>query len=141
MGENLVRNQRLVGTLNKLAAEKGISPAQLAIAWVLAKGKNVIPVMGARTRAQLDESLKALQVKLSPEDLATVEDAIPASQVAGTRSAGDVWKTRLHRGRASRKGEKRMRKSEMSGEKFHAKTRSLVVYSASRQRLLSDLPL
>jgi aryl-alcohol dehydrogenase-like predicted oxidoreductase len=85
VGGNLVRNQRLIGTLNKLAAEKGISPAQLAIAWVLAKGENIIPVMGARTRAQLDESLKALHVKLSPEDLTTVEDAIPASQVAGTR--------------------------------------------------------
>jgi aryl-alcohol dehydrogenase-like predicted oxidoreductase len=85
VGENLVRNQRLIGTLNKLAAEKGISPAQLAIAWVLAKGNNIIPVMGARTRAQLNESLNALQVELSPEDLTTVENAIPASQVAGTR--------------------------------------------------------
>jgi hypothetical protein len=53
----------------------------------------------------------------------------------------DAWKTPLHRGRASQKGAKCMRKSEMSGEEFHAKTRSLVVYSASRQRLLSDLPL
>jgi aryl-alcohol dehydrogenase-like predicted oxidoreductase len=85
VGGNLVRNQRLIRTLNKLAAEKGVSPAQLAIAWVLAKGKNIIPVMGARTRAQLDESLKALQVELSLEDLTTVENAIPASQVAGTR--------------------------------------------------------
>jgi aryl-alcohol dehydrogenase-like predicted oxidoreductase len=85
VGRNLVRNQRLIRTLNKLAAEKGVSPAQLAIAWVLAKGKNIIPVMGARTRAQLDESLKALQVELSLEDLTTVENAIPASQVAGTR--------------------------------------------------------
>jgi aryl-alcohol dehydrogenase-like predicted oxidoreductase len=85
VGGNLVRNQRLIRTLNKLAAEKGVSPAQLAIAWVLAKGKNIIPVMGARTRAQLDESLKALQVELSLEDLTTVENAIAASQVAGTR--------------------------------------------------------
>jgi len=87
VGENLVCNQHLIETLNKLAADKGISPAQLAIAWVLAKGKNIIPVMGARTRAQLDESLKALQVELSPEDLTMVENAIPASQVAGTRYA------------------------------------------------------
>ena len=87
VGGNLVRNQRLIRTLNKLAAEKGVSPAQLAIAWVLAKGKNIIPVMGARTRAQLDESLNALQVELSPEDFTMVENAIPASQVAGTRYA------------------------------------------------------
>src|SRR5208282_4092044 len=81
VGENLVSNQSIIGTLNKLAAEKGISPAQLAIAWVLARGENIIPVLGARTRAQLDESLRALNVKLSPEDLTTVESAIPASQV------------------------------------------------------------
>ncbi len=85
VGENLVRNQRLIETLNKLATDKGISPAQLAIAWVLAKGGNIIPVMGARTRAQLDESLKALQVALSPEDFTMIEKSIPASQVAGTR--------------------------------------------------------
>jgi aryl-alcohol dehydrogenase-like predicted oxidoreductase len=84
-GENLARNQRLIAALSKLATEKGISPAQLAIAWVLAKGKSIIPVMGARTCAQLDESLAALQVRLSPEDLAAVEIAIPASEVAGTR--------------------------------------------------------
>jgi len=87
VGENLVSNQRIIGMLNTLAAEKGISPAQLAIAWVLAKGQNIIPVMGARTRAQLDESLNALKVKLSPEDVAALEDAISASQVAGTRYA------------------------------------------------------
>jgi len=86
-GENLVHNQGLIGTLNTMAAKKEISPAQLAIAWVLAKGKNIIPVMGARTRAQLDESLSALKVRLSPEDIATVENAIPPSQVAGTRYA------------------------------------------------------
>ncbi len=85
VGENLLRNQPLIGKLNHLAAEKGITPAQLAIAWVLAKGENIIPVMGARTRSQLDESLKALQISLSPEDIKTIEDAIPVSWVAGTR--------------------------------------------------------
>ena len=85
VGDNLASNQRLIETLNKLAAEKRISPAQLAIAWVLAKEENIIPVLGARTRTQLDESLKALDVKLSPEDLTAIENAIPASQVAGTR--------------------------------------------------------
>jgi aryl-alcohol dehydrogenase-like predicted oxidoreductase len=84
-GENIVRNQDLIGALNETAAGKGITPAQLAIAWVLAKGKNIIPVIGARTRAQLDESLQALQVELSAEDLCAVEDAVPASQIAGTR--------------------------------------------------------
>jgi aryl-alcohol dehydrogenase-like predicted oxidoreductase len=85
VGDNLARNQRVIEVLNKLAAEKRITPAQLAIAWVLAKGGSIIPVMGARTRAQLQESLSALDVKLSGEDLKAVEDAIPLSEVAGTR--------------------------------------------------------
>ncbi len=84
-GENRERNQRLVDALQKLAAEKGVRPAQLAIAWVLAKGKSIVPVIGARTRAQLAESLGALSVSLSPADLARIEEAIPPSAVAGTR--------------------------------------------------------
>ncbi|HEX4960305.1 MAG TPA: aldo/keto reductase [Thermoanaerobaculia bacterium] len=84
-GENRERNQRLIETLQALAAEKGISPTQLAVAWVLAKDQRIVPVVGARTRAQLTESLGALQVELSPEELARIEEAIPASAVAGTR--------------------------------------------------------
>jgi aryl-alcohol dehydrogenase-like predicted oxidoreductase len=84
-GENGERNRRLVEALEALAAEKGISPTQLAIAWVLAKGKSIVPVIGARKRTQLAESLGALQVELSPADLARVEEAVPASAVAGTR--------------------------------------------------------
>jgi aryl-alcohol dehydrogenase-like predicted oxidoreductase len=85
VAENRASNQRLVDALNRLALEQGISPAQLAIAWVLAKGDNFVPVMGARTRRQLEESLAALRVKLSPEDLATIEKVVPASEVAGNR--------------------------------------------------------
>ncbi len=84
-GENRERNQRLVETLQKLAAEKSISPSQLAVAWVLAKGAGIVPVIGARTRAQLAESLAALEVQLSPADLLRIEEALPASAVAGTR--------------------------------------------------------
>jgi aryl-alcohol dehydrogenase-like predicted oxidoreductase len=84
-GENRERNQRLVEALESLAAEKGVRPAQLAIAWVLAKGENIVPVVGARTRTQLAESLGALEVDLSPADLARIEEAVPASEVAGTR--------------------------------------------------------
>ena len=83
--ENRERNQRLIETLQKLAMEKRISATQLAIAWVLAKGRTIVPVIGARTRAQLAESLGALQVTLTPAELARIEDAIPASAVAGTR--------------------------------------------------------
>src|SRR5262245_50827506 len=66
--ENLERNQRLAETLRDLAAEKSATASQLAIAWVLAKSPIVVPVIGARTRAQLAESLGALRVELSPAD-------------------------------------------------------------------------
>ncbi|MCI0338621.1 MAG: aldo/keto reductase [Acidobacteria bacterium] len=84
-GENLAQNQRLVEELKKIAAEKGIRPAQLAIAWVLAKGRYIVPVIGARKRTQLTDSLEAVDIKLSSADLSRIEEAIPASAVAGTR--------------------------------------------------------
>lgn len=84
-GENRERNQKLIEALEKIAAEKGVRPTQLAIAWVLAKGRNIVPLIGARTRAQLAESLGALAIELSPGDLARIEEAVPPSAVAGTR--------------------------------------------------------
>jgi aryl-alcohol dehydrogenase-like predicted oxidoreductase len=86
-GDNLTRNQVLVDMLKALAAEKGASPSQLAIAWVLAKGARIVPVIGARKRTQLEESLGALEIQLSPVELSRLEEAVPASQVAGTRYA------------------------------------------------------
>ena len=84
-GENGARNQRLVDALARLATDKGVTPSQLAIAWVLARGASIIPTVGARTRAQLDESLGALDVTLSPSELAAIEAAVPADAVAGDR--------------------------------------------------------
>jgi aryl-alcohol dehydrogenase-like predicted oxidoreductase len=84
-GENRARNEQLVGALAKLAAERGRSPSQLAIAWVLAKDPGIVPLVGARTRKQLEEALGALEVTLSPGDVARLEEAIPAKAVAGTR--------------------------------------------------------
>ena len=84
-GENISRNEKLVDRLNQLAAERGLKAAQLAIAWVLAKGRRIIPVIGARTRAQLSESLGALRVKLTESELVHIEESIPASAIAGTR--------------------------------------------------------
>jgi len=84
-GENRARNETLVAVIHQLAAEKGLTPAQLAIAWALAKGPHIVPVIGARTRAQLADALGALQVTLSPDDVARVEQAAPSSAVAGTR--------------------------------------------------------
>jgi aryl-alcohol dehydrogenase-like predicted oxidoreductase len=84
-GENREQNQRVVDTLNALAAEKGTTATRLAIAWVLSRGRNIVPVIGARTRAQLAESLGALEVNLSPGEVARIEGAISPSAIAGTR--------------------------------------------------------
>ena len=84
-GDNLALNQQLVAKLKELANAKGITQSQLAIAWALNKQGFIVPVIGARTRAQLAESLGALEVKLTAEDIAEIEAAIPADAVAGTR--------------------------------------------------------
>jgi aryl-alcohol dehydrogenase-like predicted oxidoreductase len=84
-GENRARNQVLVDALRRLAAAKGVTAPQMAIAWVLAKGTAIVPVVGARTRSQLAESLGALEVDLSPDEVRRLEEAVPASAVAGAR--------------------------------------------------------
>jgi aryl-alcohol dehydrogenase-like predicted oxidoreductase len=84
-GENRPRNEWLIEALQKLAAEKSVSPSQLAIAWVLAKSPTVVPLIDARTRTQLAESLGALEVALSRADVGRIEEAVPASGVAGSR--------------------------------------------------------
>lgn len=83
--ENAARNQKLIDVLATLAAEKNVRPAQLAIAWVLAKGCRIVPVIGARKRTQLAESLGALPISLSTSDVARIETALPDSMTAGTR--------------------------------------------------------
>lgn len=88
-GDNLAQNQKLAARLKEIADGKGISQSQLAIAWVLAQKRWIVPVIGARTRAQLAESLGALKVKLTEEEIATVEAAIPVEAVAGTRYGAD----------------------------------------------------
>jgi aryl-alcohol dehydrogenase-like predicted oxidoreductase len=86
-GANVEGNQRAVDTLRQLATGKGLTGSQLAIAWVLAKAPAAVPLVGARTRAQLAESLGALRVALTAEDLDRIETALPASAVTGTRYA------------------------------------------------------
>jgi len=84
-GDNLERNQGVVEALRKVAAETGCTASQLAIAWVLAKGPGIVPLIGARTRTQLAESLGALEVKLSADIIARIEAAVPPDAVAGSR--------------------------------------------------------
>jgi aryl-alcohol dehydrogenase-like predicted oxidoreductase len=83
--DNRAVNQQVIDTLRTLAAAKGATSSQLAIAWVLAKGATIVPVIGARTRTQLAESLGALQVTLTQAEITQIEGAIPESAVAGTR--------------------------------------------------------
>jgi aryl-alcohol dehydrogenase-like predicted oxidoreductase len=82
-GQNLEHNRTVIAELQRIAADMRLTPVQLAIAWVLAKGSRIVPVIGARTRKQLAESLAAVEVRLSAEDVARIEAAIPP--VAGTR--------------------------------------------------------
>jgi aryl-alcohol dehydrogenase-like predicted oxidoreductase len=84
-GENLERNLAAVDSLRQVAAGKGATVAQLAIAWVLSRGRDIVPLVGARRRDRLSESLGALALTLTAADLAAVEAAVPVAAVAGTR--------------------------------------------------------
>ncbi|MFJ9742600.1 aldo/keto reductase [Streptomyces sp. NPDC101166] len=86
-GENLRHNLTLVESLRKIAEQKGVSVAQIAIAWVLAQGEDIVPLIGARTRERLAESLGALDVVLDAGDLVAIEAAVPADAAAGERYA------------------------------------------------------
>ncbi|MEU7067838.1 aldo/keto reductase [Streptomyces sp. NPDC046161] len=82
---NLERNLAIVAKLEELAAAKGITTGQLALAWVQHRGTDVVPIPGTRRQRYLEENLAALAVDLAPEDLAAIEAAAPPEQVAGTR--------------------------------------------------------
>jgi aryl-alcohol dehydrogenase-like predicted oxidoreductase len=84
-GANREANERLIVALETLARERGVTPAQLAIAYVMAKSPRVIPVIGARTRKQLDEALGARSLVLGKDEIGRIEAAVPAAEVAGTR--------------------------------------------------------
>ncbi len=86
-GDNLQRNLALVEALREVADEHGASVAQLAIAWVAARGEEIFPLIGARTRERLTEALGALDVTLSEAQMARMEQAVPAAAVAGERYA------------------------------------------------------
>ncbi|MFI5639479.1 aldo/keto reductase [Streptomyces goshikiensis] len=82
---NLERNLAIVARIDELAAAKGVTTGQLALAWVQHRGDDVVPIPGTRRRQYLDENLAALAVELSPADLAAIEAAAPSEQIAGTR--------------------------------------------------------
>jgi aryl-alcohol dehydrogenase-like predicted oxidoreductase len=86
-GDNLEANLRLVETVTKLAAEKSVTPAQLALAWVLSQGDDIVPIPGTRRIGYLEQNLAALDVQLSPDDLAALDHI--GADVAGTRYPAD----------------------------------------------------
>jgi aryl-alcohol dehydrogenase-like predicted oxidoreductase len=84
-GANFDRNLELVERVRELAAGKGATPSQLAIAWVLAQGSDVVPIPGTKRRSYLEENAGALDVELTADDLAAIEEVTPRGSAAGER--------------------------------------------------------
>ncbi|HEY7996749.1 MAG TPA: aldo/keto reductase, partial [Steroidobacteraceae bacterium] len=84
-GENFAHNLALVDKVRALAADKGCTPAQLALAWVLTRGEHIVPIPGTRRVANLEENLGALQVRLAPAELAAIDAVFPTHAAAGER--------------------------------------------------------
>ena len=92
-GENLERNLELVRRVEDMAAEKDCRPGQLALAWVLARGSDVVPIPGTRRRSHLEENVAALELRLTPDDLARLDRELPLGAGAGTRYAESQMST------------------------------------------------
>jgi aryl-alcohol dehydrogenase-like predicted oxidoreductase len=92
-GENMERNLAIARGLGEVAADLGVTSAQLAIAWVAAQGEDIVPLVGARRRDRLEESLEALAVDLSPSDLERIEAVVPRGSAAGERYAEPLMTT------------------------------------------------
>jgi len=86
-GDNLPSNQRLVAAVRRLAEAKGATAAQLALAWVLAQGPDVVPIPGTKRRRYLEENVAAAGIELTAEDLAALDAAAPRAAVVGSRYA------------------------------------------------------
>ncbi|MHB1301913.1 MAG: aldo/keto reductase [Acidiphilium sp.] len=84
-GENFTKNLKLVDAVNELAKRKGRTASQLALAWVLAQGDDIVPIPGTKRRKYLDENVGAVDIVLSRDDLAEIDRAMPADAIAGTR--------------------------------------------------------
>jgi aryl-alcohol dehydrogenase-like predicted oxidoreductase len=84
-GENLTRNLELVGRVEQLASRKGCKASQLALAWVLAQGEEIVPIPGTTRRTHLEDNIAALEVALTADDLARLNEAAPKGATAGDR--------------------------------------------------------
>jgi aryl-alcohol dehydrogenase-like predicted oxidoreductase len=90
-GDNFSRNLEVVERVRTIATEKGVTPGQLALAWVQAQGDDVAPIPGTKRRTYLEENVAALDVQLNPDDLAELEAVASTSAVAGERTADMTW--------------------------------------------------
>lgn len=79
------KNLKLVDAVNELAKRKGCTASQLALAWVLAQGDDIVPIPGTKRRKYLDENVGAVDIVLSRDDLAEIDRAMPADAIAGAR--------------------------------------------------------
>ena len=86
-GENFQKNLELVGRVEQIAREKGVVPSQIALAWLLAQGSDIVPIPGTKQRKYLEENAAATQVRLSADDLARLDAAAPKGAAAGARYA------------------------------------------------------
>jgi len=84
-GDNFARNLKLVDEVTAIASEKGATPAQIALAWLLARGDDIVPIPGTKRRRYLEENLKALDVQLTAVDMRRIEEVFPAGAAAGKR--------------------------------------------------------
>jgi aryl-alcohol dehydrogenase-like predicted oxidoreductase len=84
-GENFERNLQLVEKVKEIATGKNCTPAQLALAWLLAQGEDIVPIPGTKQRERLEENLRAIEVELSEDDLRRIEESAPLGVAAGTR--------------------------------------------------------
>jgi aryl-alcohol dehydrogenase-like predicted oxidoreductase len=84
-GENFSKNLALVDKVSEIARDKGVRPAQLALAWVLAQGEDIIPIPGTTRRAHLEENLETLDIELSAEELARINEVVPKGAASGAR--------------------------------------------------------
>jgi aryl-alcohol dehydrogenase-like predicted oxidoreductase len=85
VGDNFQKNLDLVRHVQELAAAKGCTPSQIALAWVLAQGEDMLPIPGTTRRAHLEENLAALEITLTPDDLARINEIAPKGVAAGDR--------------------------------------------------------
>jgi aryl-alcohol dehydrogenase-like predicted oxidoreductase len=91
-GENFDRNQVLVERVKAIAERRGAKAGQLALAWVLAKGEDMVPIPGTKRRKYLEENAAAADIKLTPAEVAELEAAVPQSEIAGDRYAAPAMK-------------------------------------------------